>query len=249
MVNDDTPQNVDVEQTESEGSQQASENNPDASSTERQREENNSESTEKFSKDEQEPTPQPQAVSPEGDSEGRTETEETTEEKLSHSQDEETNDVDEDTDVEAEIAALREAVQESTERIDDLETKLEDYKRRNNREHEELQKYAVEDLADEMLKVKDMLEDAIELEDLEDNTESRLNMIVKQFDSVLTSGHIERIEPDVGEQYNDGWHRMTDKVTAKSHDPGQIVRVVEAGYRTHDRVIKPARVEVAANIE
>lgn len=141
---------------------------------------------------------------------------------------------------------LREELAATRERVDDLETKVEDYRRRNDREHEEIRKYAVEDLAGEMVTVRDMLEDAIDFEDLAPDTENRLRMVIAQFDKVLTSGSIERIEPEQGESYDNDLHRMADKVRAKSHDENDIVRVLEIGYRTHDRVIRPASVQVAA---
>lgn len=148
-------------------------------------------------------------------------------------------------DVAAELATLREQLEQSQARIDDLESELADYERRNDREHEELRKYAVEDFAAEMLKVKDSLVDAIELESLDEGTETRLRMVGKQFDNVLTGGRIDKIVPDERDQYDDALHRMAGKEPTADHEPGQIVRVQEIGYRIHDRVIRPARVVVA----
>lgn len=148
-------------------------------------------------------------------------------------------------DMTSSLAKLEDRLDQTLERIDNLETQLEDYERRNDREHEELKKFAVEDLAGEMLKVKDSLMDAIEMEELEAGTEQRLRIVGKQFDKVLTSGRIDRIEPKEGDPYNDDRYRMVAKEPTDKYEPNHVVRVQEIGYRIHDRVIRPARVVVA----
>jgi molecular chaperone GrpE len=154
-------------------------------------------------------------------------------------------DIDGRDDVSGRLATLEDRLDETQEQISDLKTQLEDYERRNDREHEELRKYAVEDLAAEMLKVKDSLMDAIEMEELEAGTEQRLQIVGKQFDKVLTSGRIDRIEPDEGDPYDDDQYRMVEKEATDEYEPNHVVRVQEIGYRIHDRVIRPARVVVA----
>lgn len=151
-----------------------------------------------------------------------------------------------------EAGGLHEKITEQGERIaeleaqiEQLETEIEDYERRNDHEHTELRKYAGEELAREMLQVKDTLMDAIEMEDLESDTERRLRLVGEQFDRVFTSGRIERIEPEQREMYNDDLHRMSEKVNAKNYESEQIVRVQEIGYRINDRVLRTARVVVA----
>jgi len=150
---------------------------------------------------------------------------------------------------ETEIEQLAAVVKDTRERLDELESKVSDYERRNEREHQEIKKYAVEDLASEMLQVKDMLGDAIEMEDLEEGTERRLGVVKKQFDKTITSGSIERIDPEPQEPYDDELHRMMEKVPTAEYEPGNVVDVLENGYRSHDRVIRPARVTVAVEDE
>ncbi|WP_227134623.1 nucleotide exchange factor GrpE [Halorubellus salinus] len=151
----------------------------------------------------------------------------------------------EDSDDDTEVEDLREALSQTQNRITKLETELEDYERRNEHEHEELRKYTVEELASNMLRVKDMLGDSIEMESLEPDTEERLRMVKKQFDKVLTSGRIERIEPEESDEFDDRLHRMMEKVSTSEYESEQITKVLEVGYKTNDRVIRPARVAVA----
>ncbi|QSG02932.1 nucleotide exchange factor GrpE [Natranaeroarchaeum sulfidigenes] len=147
--------------------------------------------------------------------------------------------------LEERIETLEETVEESQQRIDDLESLLSDYQRRNEHEHEEIKNYAIEDFARDMLDIKDNLQDAIELEDLQEGPERRLQIITKQFDQVFTSEQIDKIEPALGEEYDNDLHRMIDKEATDSYDTEEIVRVVEIGYAISERVIRPAQVVVS----
>lgn len=151
----------------------------------------------------------------------------------------------EDTELTARLSTLEETVEQARERIEELEDSLDDYQRRNEYEHEELRKYALEDFAREILKVKDNLQDAVELEDLPEGTEHRLRILDKQFEQVFTAGQIDKIEPSPGEEYDNDRHRMMDKEESDTHEKEEIVRVIEAGYTVSDRVIRSARVVVA----
>jgi len=143
------------------------------------------------------------------------------------------------------VTSLEQSVEQSQRRIEELESELADYERRNEREHEDIRKYAIADFAQEMLKVNDMLGDAIDIEEFEEGTERRLRMVQKRFEKVLTSGEIRRIEPEVQAAYDDRLHRMERKVSKEGFEREEIVRVLEVGYETHGRVLRPARVEVA----
>lgn len=147
-------------------------------------------------------------------------------------------------DLEAKLLALEETVEGFDERIDELEASLNDFQRRNEHEHEEIKKYAIEDFARDMLKIKDNLQDAIKLEELQEDTERRFRILDKQFEQRFTSGGIDKIEPSSGEDYDDDLHRMIDKEESDEHEKEEIIRVVDPGYVISDRVIRPAQVVV-----
>lgn len=151
----------------------------------------------------------------------------------------------EDTELTARLSTIEETVEQSRERIEELEDSLDDYQRRNEYQHEELRKYALEDFAREILTVKDNLQDAVELEDLPEETEHRLRILDKQFEQVFTTGQIDKIDPSPGDEYDNDRHRMMDKEESDAHEKEEIVRVIEAGYTVSDRVIRSARVVVA----
>ena len=69
------------------------------------------------------------------------------------------------------------------------------------------------------------------------------------FDRMLDAferNHVSRIVAKPGDGYDHNLHEAISRVDApEGIEPGQIVQMVGAGYRLHDRLIKPATVIVA----
>lgn len=145
------------------------------------------------------------------------------------------------------VATLQETDDERTQRLDDLETRIEDYQRRGERERDQLAAQSLADFADRMLSVKDSLDNVLGLADLDEDTDRQLSLVAKQFEQSFTSGDVERIETD-GE-FDAGRHKMVDRVPAEDHADGAIVEELDAGYRIGERVLRPARVVVATGQE
>lgn len=139
------------------------------------------------------------------------------------------------------VTDLRETVAARDERISSLESRLEDYRRRGEREREQLEADAVADLAERMLRVKDSVDAVSGVEDLD--AEHHLELVARQFEKEFTAGDIDRIDTEGA--YDARRHKMVDRVATAEVPEGEIVRELEAGYVVGDRVLRPARVVVA----
>jgi molecular chaperone GrpE len=141
------------------------------------------------------------------------------------------------------VATLQETDEERDERLSDLETRVEDYQRRGERERDQLAAQTLADFADRMLSVKDSLDNVLGMADLDGDTDRQLSLVRKQFEQSFTGGEIERIRSDG--QFDASRHKMVERVPADDYDDGEIVRELDAGYAIGDRVLRPARVVVA----
>ncbi|WP_136718073.1 nucleotide exchange factor GrpE [Halorientalis salina] len=141
------------------------------------------------------------------------------------------------------VATLQEADEEREQRLSDLETRVEDYQRRGEREREQLAAQTLADFADRMLSVKDSLDNVLGMADLDEDTDRQLSLVRKQFEQSFTGGEVERIRSDG--QFDASRHKMVERVPADDRDDGEIVRELDAGYALGDRVLRPARVVVA----
>jgi molecular chaperone GrpE len=150
----------------------------------------------------------------------------------------------EDGDASAEqLAAIEETVTRLDDRLDTLESEFEEYRDVSERKRQEIKDYGVSEFATDMLKVRDSLENAIDMEDFDEGTEQRLRIVNKQFEQVFTSGRIERIDTDG--QFDDRKHKAVETKMAPHHEPNEILEVREPGYRLEDKILRPARVVVA----
>ena len=141
------------------------------------------------------------------------------------------------------VATLQETDDERDQRLDALETRIEDYHRRGEREREQLAAQTLADFADRMLSVKDSLDNVLGMADVDEDTERQLSLVQRQFEKSFTSGDIERIDADG--QFDASRHKMVERVCDDAYDEGEIVRELDAGYTIGDRVLRPARVVVA----
>lgn len=141
------------------------------------------------------------------------------------------------------VATLQDTAAEREQRLESLETRLEDYHRRGERERDQLAAQTLATFADRMLTVKDSLDNVLGMADLDDDTDRQLSLVRKQFEKSFTSGEIERIDTDG--QFDASRHKMVERVSDDEYEEGEIVRELDAGYAIGDRVLRPARVVVA----
>lgn len=73
-----------------------------------------------------------------------------------------------------------------------------------------------------------------------------LEMIVGQFGAALARLGVERVEAEPGQAFSPDCHEAFAAEAAEGLEPGSIVREVTAGYRLQGRLLRAARVIVAA---
>jgi len=122
--------------------------------------------------------------------------------------------------------------------------------RRQDRERGDRARYAVEPLARDLLEVVDQLEMAVEHAGAgAENLVQGVSLVLKGLGSVLERHGVERMEAD-GEAFDPARHEAISIVEATGDSeqksrPDSVDRVVRAGYRFKDRLLRPARVVVA----
>ena len=163
------------------------------------------------------------------------------------------------TPAEAAAAELADRLNKSETELADAKDKLlralaetENQRRRAQREREDASKYAAANFAKDMLDVADNLRRAIGSIDpaaLQDDRAKALVEGVAATERALLAAlerhGIKRIEPEIGERFDPNFHEAMFEVPNTGKPGGSIVQVVQAGYRMHDRLLRPAMVGVA----
>jgi len=125
---------------------------------------------------------------------------------------------------------------------------LENLRRRNERELENVQKFALERLISELLPVRDSLEMGMQAATAEEVDLAALRegqrLTLRQFSSVLEKFGVSEINPQ-GEKFNPDWHEAVSVVQAPQAEADTVVAVMQKGYALNGRLIRPAMVVVA----
>jgi len=132
-----------------------------------------------------------------------------------------------------------------------LYAEFENYKKRVQKDKEELLKYAIESIIIELLIVLDNLEMALEHSagnvSIESLTQG-VNLTLKELKKLLNKHGVNEIEA-LGKIFNPQYHHAMSHVEREDVEDKTVIQVFRKGYMLKDRVIRPSLVAVAKKIE
>ncbi len=151
--------------------------------------------------------------------------------------------------LEDKVKKLEQVAKSSNIRATDLQRELDYFKERYRRDLEEQRRYGYEPFAVDLLGVIDNLERALRA-----STDTRdfkslikgLELILSDLKKVLEKHGIHEIEVE-GCEFDPYTCEAVETEASEDHPPNRVVRVLQKGYRLHDRVIRPARVVVSVS--
>jgi molecular chaperone GrpE len=163
-----------------------------------------------------------------------------------------------------ELATLRDKARELAGRVEELESSVNTYydqalrakaegenaRRRAEKDAENARKYAIEGFLKEFLPVKDSLEMALRVE-VEEGAESAqklhkgVEMTLNMLDELLGKYGVSEVNP-VEEKFDPNYHQAMSTVESEG-EPNRVVSVMQKGYLLHDRLVRPAMVEVSVS--
>ena len=132
-----------------------------------------------------------------------------------------------------------------------MHAEFENIKKRMEREKDQSVAYAQEQFARDLLPVMDALELALasipteeegadeHLAKLREGVQLTLDQFIKTFEK----HHIKVI--DIDEGFDPNFHDAVMQVESEEHESGQIVQVLQKGYKYKDRLLRPTMVSVA----
>jgi len=148
------------------------------------------------------------------------------------------------------VAELENRVKElEDQRLRDL-AEFENIKKRLEKEKQQAIAYAHEQFARDLLAVIDSLDNAQISVDGSGNSDEALeqikegiNLTLEQFKKVFAKHGIELVDMESG--FDPHFHEAVMQVDSDEHDAGEIVQVLQKGYKIKDRVLRPAMVSIA----
>ena len=149
--------------------------------------------------------------------------------------------------LQAEVEQLRAKSEEYLDGWQRSRAEFANYKRRIEREQEEARGRAAAAVLAKVLPAVDDLERA--LRDRPDGEEARawtegIELIHRKLTGLLESEGVEVI-PAEGAMFDPALHEAVTHEASEGYEQGQIIEVIQQGYRLGERVLRPARVRVA----
>lgn len=160
-----------------------------------------------------------------------------------------------ETDTTTELLTKVKELEEENKKLNDQllrsHAEADNISKRARRDKEENAKYAITNLARELLPVADNLRRALEAITEEQRAIPEVANILtgveateREFIRVFESKGIKRILP-TEEVFDPNLHEVMFEVANTGKPAGTIVQVIEAGFTINDRLLRPARVAVA----
>jgi len=153
--------------------------------------------------------------------------------------------------LEEKVKKLENVAKSANVRAADFQRELEYMKERYRRDLEEQRKYGYEKLALDLLNVLDNFERALEAATATRDFDSLLKgveMIASELKRILEKYEIREIEIE-GKEFDPYLAEAVETVPSAEHPPNTVVKVIQKGYKLHDKVIRPARVVVSVSEE
>jgi molecular chaperone GrpE len=149
-------------------------------------------------------------------------------------------------DFEALLADARKEKDEYLELAQRTKADFENYRKRMAAEVQAAQVRGKIEVAREVIDAVDNLERALAAADGEDGQglAQGVEMVLGGLRETLARNGVEPVDPK-GEKFDPLWHEALSTLPAEGVEPGQVVEVMQKGYKLGEQLVRPARVVVS----
>ena len=121
---------------------------------------------------------------------------------------------------------------------------FQNYKRRTEKEKNDIYAFANEKIVSELLNVIDNFERALDAGNDGDSFVEGMNLIFKQLQGVLEKAGVVEIEA-LGQDFDPNFHHAVLTEDSTEYESGKVTAVLQKGYLLNNKVIRPSMVKVA----
>ena len=120
---------------------------------------------------------------------------------------------------------------------------FENFKKRSQKERENLYNSVLSDIISGMLPAIDNLDNAVNAESKDEQYKQGIELVQKQFKDFLKKHNVEEIKAE-GEQFDPSLHEAVSSVQDETKQSQEIVQVFRKGYKICSKVIRHSMVVV-----
>ena len=124
-----------------------------------------------------------------------------------------------------------------------LMAEFQNYKKRTQKEKDEIYKYGAEKLMVKLLDVVDNFDRALDAPTTDTKYAEGLELIFKSLTDVLAASGLEEIDA-LGKEFDPNFHNAVMTEDNPDYESGQVSGVLQKGYTLNGKVIRPSMVKV-----
>ena len=121
---------------------------------------------------------------------------------------------------------------------------FQNFRRRTEKEKNDIYAFANEKIVSELLNVIDNFERALAMAEEGDSFAEGIRLIFKQLQGVLEKSGVAEIEA-LGQDFDPNFHNAVMMEDSTEYESGKVTEVLQKGYMLNNRVIRPSMVKVA----
>lgn len=148
----------------------------------------------------------------------------------------------------SELETIKEALNQKSDALARTMAEYQNYRKRVEKEKQDLMKYANEKIMKDLIQVHDNFERAIGAMDRENEALTSVingvEMIKKSFDDILERYGISEVDA-VGQPFNPDHHHAVMTEEREGVEANTVLEVFQKGYKLHEKVIRPSMVKVS----
>ncbi|QDU38789.1 heat shock protein GrpE [Maioricimonas rarisocia] len=152
--------------------------------------------------------------------------------------------------LEEQLQATRAERDENFNKFLRAQAELDNYRKRTQRDRDEERRFASLPVTRDLLPAMDNLQRAIDAAAQTQNVDeltSGVQMVLRQIEEVLSRFGVTPITA-VGEPFDPNLHEAVQQIPTSDHPPMTVIQELERGYTLHDRVVRPSKVIVSAEL-
>jgi molecular chaperone GrpE len=145
---------------------------------------------------------------------------------------------------EQEVAALRREIADLRDRSMRTLADFDNFRKRADRERQEVRRYALLEPLREFLPIVDNLERALSAGGPAEDLKRGVELILRQMQELLRRFGVREV-PALGQPFNPAVHEAVARTESDAVTQPTVAEMLVRGYMLHDRLLRPAMVKVA----
>jgi molecular chaperone GrpE len=148
----------------------------------------------------------------------------------------------------AELEQVKGERDQLLDRLARLQAEFDNARKREIKERADTRDYTISHTVEPFLGVMDNFQLALKADGTKEQLRSGVELILKQMEDALKGLNVQAVET-VGVQFDPRIHEALGSIETKEFPDHQVLEEIRRGYKIREKLLRPALVRIAANVD